>query len=84
MLSNSRKLKKWKGLILIPMALLAQPSLAEDSDPNLAIAQFSVIKTQQEFWVLTTERIATSIKSIFTSTGFFRSVLGSMCACSLL
>lgn len=41
MLSNSRKLKEWKGLILIPMVLLAQPCLAEDSDPNLTITQFS-------------------------------------------
>jgi len=84
MLLNSRKLKKRKGLILIPVAWLAQPCLAEDSDPNLAITPLAVINTQREFWVLTTERIAISIKSIFTSRGSFRFILGRMCACSLL
>lgn len=69
-------MKKWKGLILVPIAFLVPPCLSEDSDPSLAIAW--------EFWLLTTERIATRKKFILTSTGSFRSVLGSMCEYSLL
>lgn len=45
MLSNSRKLKKWKGVILLPVALLAQPCLAENSGFDLAIAHFWAAKT---------------------------------------
>lgn len=39
--------------------------------------------SKDSFWVLTTERIATRKKSIFTSTGSFRFILGRMYVCSL-
>lgn len=84
MLSSIRKLKKWKRLILTPVALLAQPCLAENSGFDLAIAHFWAVKTREELRVLTTERIAISMKSMFTSRGSFQFVFGSMCACSLL
>lgn len=83
MLSSIRKLK-WKRLILTPVALLAQPCPAENSGFDLAIADFWAVKAREELCVLTTERIAISMKSMFTSRGSFQFVFGSMCACSLL
>jgi len=64
--------------------LLAQSCPAERSDLSLIMAQISVTKTCQHFCILTTDRIAISIKSTTTSMGSFQCVFGSMCACSLL
>lgn len=64
--------------------LLAQSCPAERSDLSLIMAQISVTKTCQHFCILTTDRIAISIKSTTTSIGSFQCVFGSMCVCSLL